>query len=275
MIKPIIRRTVMEAKERWTNIHVGTSGYSYDDWRNVFYPAKLPKSEMLEFYTRHFKTVEINATYYAIPATATFERLSEKSPVDFEFIIKTHQETTHRRKENVAALAQLSAAVYPLVKTGKLKGFLAQFPYSFRNTEANRKYLIETRKLIDEHALFVEFRHASWNHPAVSNFLSANEIGYVNVDEPSIEGLLPAQSLVTNNVGYIRFHGRNQKTWWDGKGSQRYDYSYPESELQEWLIHISGILKKAYKAYIFFNNHPGGKAVKNARQMIELLKRSG
>jgi len=256
----------------YDRIRVGTSGYSYDDWREVFYPAKLQKTLMLEYYSRFFNSVEINASYYTIPPAAVFERFAEKTPPDFEFIVKTHQETTHRRKENAGALAKLLVAVNPLAVSGKFKGFLAQFPYAFKNNESNRKYIRETKKLIGNCPLFVEFRHDSWNREPVARFLSDNDIGYVNVDEPPLKGLLPVQELVTNNLGYIRFHGQNEKDWWDGKGSARYDYSYQESELEGWLIHISSILKKAFKTYIFFNNHPGGKAVKNARQMIELIK---
>jgi uncharacterized protein YecE (DUF72 family) len=253
-------------------IRIGTSGYSYDDWREVFYPAGLPKGAMLEYYTRFFNTVEINATYYKIPSMETFRRFDEKTPEDFHFIIKTHQETTHRRVENAASLALLTEAAKPLAASGKLKGYLAQFPNSFKNTEAGRKYVRETRKLLGDHPLFVEFRHASWNKEPVARFLAENDIGYVNVDEPPLRGLLPPQEFVTNNLGYVRFHGRNEKDWWEGKGSARYDYSYGETELEGWLIRISSILGKAFKAYIFFNNHPGGKAVKNARQMIELIK---
>jgi len=254
-------------------ILIGTSGYSYDDWRGAFYPVDLRKPLMLEYYSRFFSIVEINATYYAIPSSATFERLAQKTPDNFEFMVKTHQETTHRRRENAEALAKITTAVRPLAEAGKLKGFLAQFPYAFKNNEINRKYLCETRLLLGHIPLFTEFRHASWSIEPVEKFLADNNIGYVNVDEPVLKGLLPPQGIVTNRIGYVRFHGRNGQKWWDGKGSERYDYLYNESELEAWLVNISGILKKAFRAYIFFNNHPGGKAVKNAMQMIELLKK--
>lgn len=260
-------------QDKLTNIRIGTSGFSYEDWRGVFYPNQLPKSAMLEYYTRFFTTVEINATYYTIPPAASFHRLAENTPENFEFIVKVHQETTHRRIEHITALNRLHEAVHPLLISGKLKGFLAQFPYAFKNNETNRNYLHETKTLLGEHPLFVEFRHDSWDREPIAKFLADNNIGYVNVDEPPLKGLLPAQEIVTNNLGYVRFHGRNKKDWWEGKGSARYNYTYQESELEPWLIHISGILKKAFKAYIFFNNHPGGNAVKNAQQMIELIKR--
>jgi uncharacterized protein YecE (DUF72 family) len=257
-----------------SEIKIGTSGFSYDDWRGVFYPQEIPSAKMLEFYALHFQAVEINVTYYTIPGLQTFSRLAEKTPADFEFIVKTNQETTHRRKENESALKKLLSSIQPLTETGKFHGFLAQFPYSFKNNEENRRYLNEIKKYIGDQPLFVEFRNYTWINSEVPKFLEENNIGYVNVDQPKLRGLLPAQDLVTNETGYIRFHGRNGKEWWEGKGSARYDYEYNQEELKEWLINISNILRKTYKTYIYFNNHPTGKAVKNAQQMMEILKKA-
>jgi uncharacterized protein YecE (DUF72 family) len=254
------------------DIRIGTAGYSYEDWRGVFYPAGLPANKMLEYYTGYFQVVELNATYYSIPNINIFKRLAEKTPAPFEFMVKVHQETTHRRLENEKVLGQLLEAVKPLLDQKKLSGFLAQFPYSFKNNDENRRYLVQTKKLIGLHPLFVEFRNYTWLSSSLYDFLKGNNIGYVNVDEPPLKGLLPKQDLVTNEIGYIRMHGRNEKDWWEGQGSARYDYEYNEQELKEWLIHVSNILKKAFKTYIFFNNHPTGKAIKNAAQMMEILK---
>ncbi len=253
-------------------IKVGTSGYSYEDWRGSFYPVDLPANKMLEYYIQYFQTVELNSTYYAIPKISTFQRLTEKTPAQFEFIIKVHQETTHRRQENEKVIKQLVEAVKPLSDQNKLHGFLAQFPYSFKNNEESRHYLVQTKSFLGDYPLFVEFRNYTWLSSSLPDFLKENNIGYVNVDEPPLRGLLPKQDLVTNEIGYIRLHGRNEQDWWNGQGSARYDYEYTEQELREWLIHISNILKKTFKTYIFFNNHPTGKAVKNAEQMMAILK---
>ncbi len=253
------------------NIKIGTSGYSYEDWRGVFYPEDIPKYKMLGFYSQYFEAVEINASYYVIPKQDTFRRMTERTPPHFQFIVKVHQETTHRRKENEASLNQLTESLKPMIDSGKFMGLLAQFPYSFKNNEKNRRYLADTRKFCKDLPLFVEFRHAGWNNPQMIQFLRENNIGYVNVDEPQLYGLLPQQSEVSSDAAYIRFHGRNEADWWEGKGNARYDYEYREEELREWLTHISDILKKTYKTYIFFNNHPKGKAIRNARQMMDIL----
>lgn len=254
------------------NYRIGTSGFSYDDWKDVFYPPATSKSEMLSYYAEHFDTVEINVTYYTIPSAASFEKMCSKTHNDFEFIVKVNQETTHRRQDNKNAIEHLLESVKPLQEKGQLGGLLAQFPYAFHNTEYNRRYLLETRELVKDNPLFVEFRNAGWQQDAVREFLKLNDIGYVNVDEPQLKGLITAQNWLTSKKGYIRFHGRNELKWWDGKGSERYEYNYSNDELQSWLIRISDILKKSYKSYIFFNNHPKGNAPKNAQTLSEMIK---
>lgn len=252
-------------------IKIGTSGYSYDDWRIHFYPSQISKNQMLNFYSKYFNTVEINSSYYHIPSSNTFERIVIKTPANFEFIVKVNQETTHRRKENEQAITKLKESLKPMIESGKLKGLLAQFPYSFKNNERSRKYLYQTKKMIGDIPMFVEFRNYTWLNEHLHMFLKENNIGYVNVDEPALKGLLPKQDIVTTDKAYIRFHGRNEKDWWDGQGSTRYDYEYNENELKEWLTNISNILRKTYKTYIFFNNHPNGQAIRNAQQMIDIL----
>ena len=261
-----------KTNNRRSHIYVGTSGYYYEDWRTVFYPSDLPANQMLEFYAQYFSIVEINATYYTIPGFQTFARMAERTPDNFLFIVKTNQETTHRRKENKESLSKLTESIRPLIESNKFEGYLAQFPYSFKNSEKNRKYLVETKKIIGNNSLFVEFRNDTWLKSQLSDFLRSNDIGYVNVDQPDLKGLLPPQDIVTSDSGYLRLHGRNKEDWWQGKGSARYDYEYTEEELKEWLTNISNILRKTYKTYIFFNNHPNGQAIKNAKQMIEILK---
>ncbi len=261
----------MNAKQIHVEIKIGTSGYSYEDWRNHFYPPELPKSKFLAFYSQFFNTVEINSTYYAIPNIQTVQRMVQKSPPGFCFIFKAHQETTHRRQENETVVKQLIEAVQPAVDSGKFHGFLAQFPYSFKNNEANRHYLVETRRLFKDFPLFVEFRNIGWATEPVYNFLREHDIGYVNVDEPQLPGLLPPQAIATTKQAYVRFHGRNAENWWEGKGSARYDYLYNEAELKEWLPNITSLVKKTQRTYVFFNNHPRGQAIKNAQQMLQLL----
>jgi uncharacterized protein YecE (DUF72 family) len=253
-------------------LKIGTSGYSYDDWREVFYPQQIQKGKMLDYYAKHFDTVEINSTYYGIPKPIVCERWAEKTPENFEFIVKTHQETTHKRENNDAAMKDIINAIQPLADAKKFAGFLAQFPYSFKNTPGNRDYLKSTKELAGDYQLFVEFRNWTWNRAEIFEFLKENDIAYVNVDQPRLKGLLPPQGMATTNSAYLRFHGRNAKNWWEGTNVTRYDYLYNKEELNEWKIRISHLIKVSSKTYIFFNNHPHGQAVLNANMLRQMLE---
>lgn len=251
---------------------IGTSGYSYKDWEGIFYPPGLPQGQKLNFYASQFSVVEINSTYYRIPHAAVFANMERKVPGNFEFIVKTHQATTHVRKDNKSSMKALLDSLSPIIEANKFRGFLAQFPYSFKNTPTNRDYLLETKELSRDHPLFIEFRNWSWNRPEVIDFLRQNKIGYVNVDEPALKGLLPPQNIATTDMAYVRFHGRNQKDWWSGTNETRYDYLYNDAELREWVDRLILLIKKNTKTYIFFNNHPKGKAIQNASTLIKLLE---
>lgn len=154
-----------------------------------------------------------------------------------------------------------------------MKGFLAQFPYTFKAKPENLDHIIRTRRACRGFPLFVEFRNGGWLTEETYQALRDNDIGYVDVDEPSLQDLIPPQALVTNGTGYIRFHGRNEKTWWDPEEGDRYDYLYSEDELKEWLLLVKEVAEKASSdTYLFFNNCHMGQAVKNARMMRDLIK---
>jgi len=255
-----------------TMIKIGTSGYSFKDWLGTFYPSDLQPGKMLDYYQNYFSTVEINSTYYRLPHPKVFYNIAQKVPPNFDFMVKTHQTVTHKRKEIQQSMADLFLAVDPLIQENKMKGFLAQFPYSFKLSETNLKYLGELKNYSRAFPLYVEFRHSSWVKDEVFAFLRENRIGYVDVDEPPLKDLLPPQGLVTNGVSYIRFHGRNRKTWYDPESGDRYDYEYTLDELKEWLPLVEETAAAASDTYLFFNNCHMGQAVKNAKMMRDLLK---
>ncbi|MFQ6675531.1 MAG: DUF72 domain-containing protein [Fidelibacterota bacterium] len=252
-------------------IRVGTSGYSFQDWKGPFYPPGLSDGEMLPFYARHFSCVEINSTYYRIPHFRVFEHLVKKTPDDFEFMVKVHAQVTHARKDPHSSITALVQAAEPLMDSGKFTGFLAQFPYSFKNRAESRKYLADVAELAGQWPLYVEFRHKSWDTPPLYDFLKRQNVGYVNVDEPELPNLLPRQCLATTDVAYVRFHGRNRHTWWNGDRGERYDYHYSKPELEPWKRDIAGILDRVMKIYLFFNNCYHGQAAQNALEMKALL----
>ncbi len=260
---------------RRAKILIGTSGYSFEDWKGVYYPMDIPKGKMLDYYAKEFKTVEINSTYYRIPNQAVFYHLNRKTPPDFEFISKVHQDVTHKRQGVEESMGNLHEVLKPLKAAGKMKGFLAQFPWGFKYSPQNLDYLQKIKDLSGTFPLFVEFRNRSWVRDTVYQFLKDRQIGYCNVDEPGLTSLIPPQDIATTSIGYVRFHGRNAKNWWGKSGGDRYDYDYSPEELSEWLGRIRSLAQKTQKTYLFFNNCHMGHAVVNARQMEELLRQQG
>ena len=250
---------------------LGTSGFSFADWVGTFYPAGTKRQGMLELYAEHFRAVEVNATYYRIPPPATMASLAARTPPDFEFLVKAHQSMTHEQAVPDTFEA-FRACVAPLAANGKLRGVLFQFPWKFRPTLGARKRLdLLGAELAPLGKLFVEFRHASWLNERVFRYLDERGIGYCSVDEPALDGLVPPLARLTGDVGYVRFHGRNTKTWWGGVGD-RYDYDYSPGELKEWVAKIRELAEKASKVYVFFNNCHAGQAARNALLMRDMLQ---
>lgn len=250
---------------------IGTSGYSFADWVGPFYPPGIEKGKMLDYYSDHFDCVEINSTYYRIPHSKVFYYMSQKTQDDFEFIVKTHRDFTHTRDESQNSASKLLEAVKPVEEAGKLKGLLAQFPWSFKLNRSNLEYLKRHLNDYGEIPLFVEFRHSSWVRPELFELLKKEGVGYCNVDEPQLNGMLEPDNKATTRTGYVRFHGRNASKWWGG-GSERYDHNYNENELREWLDHLKKLKDKTDTIYLFFNNCHQGQAVKNAKLLKQLLQ---
>jgi len=252
-------------------IVIGTSGYSFDDWQTVFYPPDLPKGKRLDFYKEHFNAVEINSTYYRIPHPAVFYNIAKKVGDKFEFIIKTHRSFTHDRKDLEEKTEEYNQSIKPVVESGKFRGYLAQFPFSFKYSVPNMEYILKGIEYFREGPLFVEFRHISWDRPEVTQALKDNEIAICSVDEPDLTGLYPSRAEATTNIGYVRFHGRNTDNWWGGRGD-RYDYLYSKEELLSWKKKIDKLKSRTDKLYLFFNNCHLGQAVRNAKMMMEMMQ---
>ena len=252
-------------------IRVGTSGYSFADWIGPFYPARTPRSKMLDQYVRHFDVVEINSSYYRIPTASMFERMEQKTPDGFEFIVKLFRGMTHEIEDSPQMYSEFVDSVAPLKEAGKFGGFLAQCPWKFRNGAAGRAHLVTLRERIGEDPLFVEFRHDSWIEDDTFTFLGDLGVGYCSVDEPQLKGLVPPVAVATTDRAYVRLHGRNARNWWGKGGGDRYDYDYGKDELSEWAGKMLDLESKVKKVYAFFNNCHAGHAARNAELMIEML----
>jgi len=250
---------------------IGTSGYSFQDWKGTFYPEKIQNRDMLAFYAQHFRVAEINATYYRVPPPRTFEAMLKKVTPGFEFVVKTHQDMTHSRKATDDDYRIYRECISPLLDAGQLSGLLSQFPWSFKYSQSNVDYIKAMRDRLPQVPLVVEFRHDSWLRDETYAFLRAEKIIYSCVDEPRLNGLLPPQDVTTSNkIGYVRLHGRNAKHWWQG-GALRYDYSYSNEELNDWAERLKNMSKNARKIFVLFNNCHLGQAAKNALTLALMM----
>ena len=253
-------------------ILIGTSGYSFPDWVGPFYPPGTRSKDFLTFYAQHFGTVEVNSTYYGIPKPEVLERMADKTPDHFRFVVKLNQAMTHEHSLDPATLRSFLGAIEPLKRAGKYDGLLAQFPWAFQRTDENRRFLLSLRQQLVEEPLFVEFRHDSWLVPELQGSLREHRIGFCAVDEPRLRNLMPPVALVTSDDAYVRFHGRNARNWWGRGSGDRYDYDYRREELEEWVGKIRELADRARRVYLFFNNCHAGQAARSAKLMQELLR---
>jgi len=253
-------------------LYLGTSGFSYDDWVSVFYPAGMPKREWLGYYSREFRTCEINSTYYVIPSASSLKAMSDKTADGFLFSIKANQEMTHQRENNTSVFAAFRSALEPLKSSGKLGCVLAQFPYSFGFNRLNWVYLEQFKEQTAGLPLVIEFRNARWLRDDIFAWLKQNNIGFCCVDEPRLPNLMPPVAQITSNIGYVRFHGRNSAKWWQHEQAyERYDYTYTPEELSEWVPRIKTLDSTAEKTFVFANNHWRAQAVSTIRQLRLML----
>jgi uncharacterized protein YecE (DUF72 family) len=252
--------------------YCGTCGFSYKDWIGVYYPAGLPRKNWLSYYASEFNALELNTTYYALPELATIKSLVSKTGDGFLFSVKASREITHERRNGEEASREFIRILQPLVAAGKLGCVLAQFPYSFGFDPANRDYLQRLSDWLQGYPLVIEFRNSDWLNSETHKWMIDRGIGFCCVDEPELPRLMPPVAEVTNETGYIRFHGRNSAKWWEHEQAwERYDYSYNRDELEQWLPKIALISNAARNTFIFANNHWRGQAVDTTRQVRSML----
>lgn len=261
-------------------LKIGTSGFSFRDWKGSVYPEGIKDRDMLPFYERElgFKALEVNFTYYTLPSSKSFIGMSRKTSDGFEFVVKAFKGMTHdiRDKEtkkivdNREIFDKFLYSLLPLAQEGKLGCVLAQFPFSFFPNRENFDYLRSFRERLGEIPLVIEFRNTYWLKDSTFSFLKDVGMGYCIVDEPKLPKLMPFIPKATSDLGYFRFHGRNQN-WFNVPTSVRYDYLYSEEELRSFIQPIIEIEHLTAKTFIFFNNCHGGSAARNALELLRMM----
>ena len=249
---------------------IGTGGFSNEDWVGLFYPHALKKTQWLEFYAENFSTVEINSTFYAVPAQKQMANMVTRTQGKLMFCAKLHKSFTHDLTASPQSASEFCFTMQPMLEAGKLGALLAQFPFGFKNTLESRLYLEQLAKWFTGFPLAIEFRHASWDKHAVYQFLADLGLQPVSLDLPSLPGL-PASVLRYDKMVYLRLHGRNSANWFDGKdAAERHDYLYSAAELEPWVDALKKI--RVPQAFVFFENTTRGQGLENARMFRGLLE---
>jgi uncharacterized protein YecE (DUF72 family) len=242
------------------NIFLGTSGWSYGEWEGLFY--QKGEKRKLRAYSRVFKTVEIDSTFYRYPSKGMVMGWLRYSPSDFVFAAKLPKVITHDKKlglkEDVKAdLEAYLELMRPLQLGGKLACLLIQLPPKYNYNPENLKAFFELLNPLFKYA--VEFRNLSWMRNETWSLLKEYGVAYTNVDEP----LLPPEVHLTADFTYFRWHGRGERPW--------FNYLYEKAELDEWVPKVEEAAKNVKKVYGYFNNHFHGYAPENCLYLLEKL----
>lgn len=243
-----------------SNIHLGTSGWSYNEWEGSFYQEG--EKRKLRAYSHVFKIVEIDSTFYRNPSKGTVMGWLKYSPSDFVFTAKLPKLITHDKKLGLkgdvkADLDAFFDLMRPLQLGGKLGCFLIQLP---PKCDCNLENLASFFGLLDPLFRYaVEFRNVSWMKDETWALLKKYDVAYTIVDEP----LLPPEVYLTANFAYFRWHGRGENVW--------FDYRYSTEELDRWVPKVQKTSKRVKKVYGFFNNHYHGYAPENCLYLLERL----
>ncbi|RMD94975.1 MAG: DUF72 domain-containing protein [Calditrichaeota bacterium] len=267
-IKPMLGRE---------NLYIGPAGWSYPDWRGIFYPGKAPRNfDELAYIAQYFDLVEINSSYYhpqSPEASKNWITRVQANP-RFRFTAKLWQKFVLERSSYTSEdVKMVKRGLDVLMEHDRFGALLLQFPQSFHNTLDNRSWLFRIINEFRMYPLVVELRHQSWNFKETLNFLKDYQVGFANIDQPVIGKGLGFTTHITSSIAYFRFHGRNKQMWFNENASrdQRYDYTYSQQELREFLQPVQLALKQTTAVYVVFNNHFRGQAPKNALEFAYLL----
>jgi uncharacterized protein YecE (DUF72 family) len=296
-----------------SSIRIGTASWTDPTMTapGVFYPPDAGTAEdRLVFYANQFPIVEVDATYYALPARRTAELWLERTPPDFTFDVKAHAlmtgqpsevkrlpkdlrealpaELLERKRVYARDLpseieeeiwARFVDALEPLRSSGKLGAIFLQYPRWFFPTSESRDEVLRARDRIGDLPFAVELRHASWfndrNRERTVGFFTDHAIPYVMVDAPpGTKSSVPPVTLVSSSkLAVVRFHGRRTETW-ERSGIpvvERFRYLYEPEELGEWVPRIREAAARAPEVHVLMNNCYANYGTTNAREIADLL----
>jgi uncharacterized protein YecE (DUF72 family) len=234
--------------------HIGCSGFSYKHWKGKFYPEGLAQKKWFAFYCEHFKTLELNVTFYRFPQLKTLQNWYNTSPVDFRFSVKAPQGITHYKL--FLNSTELITEFYDVVNNGlqeKLGPILFQLPPRFSYSEEHLERIISNLNPAFKNV--VELRHNTWWRDDVYEAFAKHNITFVGQSHPA----LPDAIIQNSPVVYYRFHGV----------PDLYKSAYADAALQKTADMINSN-QQTKEAWLYFNNDIDVAAIENAKTMINL-----
>jgi uncharacterized protein YecE (DUF72 family) len=282
----------------WTDRTLIASGW---------YPPQADTPEKrLRYYARQFPLVEVDATYYALPAEQTALAWAARTPNAFTFNVKAFSLLT-QHPTPVAALPKdlrpaaekagkdriylndvdpavagqvwerFLGALNPLRAERKLGAILLQFPPWFPIGKARKDYIVACAERAAPDRVCIEFRNRTWmtpgNQDETLGFLAGHRLPYVGVDMPQghRDSIPPVLAATAPDLAVIRMHGHSDK--WDSRDiHERFGYRYTETELNEWAPRVAALAGDAENTHVLFNNCYRNYAQANAQRLAELLR---
>jgi uncharacterized protein YecE (DUF72 family) len=292
---------------------LGTASWADKSLLNskLFYPKEANTAEArLRYYATHFPLVEVDSSYYALPAPQVAELWAQRTPAAFVFDLKAFRLfTQHQTPPQVLpqdirdALGPVSAkknvyyadfppelrdemwrrfklALEPLRLAGKLGAVLFQFPPWFYYRRSNLAYITHCAQVLEGYQLALEFRNRTWfddeHQGEVLAFEREHGLTHVVVDEPQgfTSSIPEVWEVTSSKLAIFRLHGRNAATW-EQKGlassSERFDYEYQEYELQEFIAPARRLAQQAQRVHVVFNNNLRDQGIRGAKLFSGLL----
>jgi uncharacterized protein YecE (DUF72 family) len=286
-------------------ILVGTSSWADPGFVEDWYPKGMAARDRLAWYAERFEYVEVNSSFYAIPAQKTVARWAEITPKDFTFDVKLHRLLSRHSAGLDSLLPELRSsaktdergrviltpelqdllvdatleAIQPLSEAGKLGPFLLQLSPAFSPRRHELTELEPLAERLREPGLAIELRNRNWVEDdrleQTLDWYEKHAVTFVCVDSPPGDNfqILPSIDAVTRrDVAYLRMHGRNTEGYVKGKSvAERFGWVYSEEELEELARRAKGLAEDADQVHVAFNNNRSSDAPDSARRFRELI----
>jgi uncharacterized protein YecE (DUF72 family) len=286
-------------------IRIGTSSWTDPEFVRDWYPPKLPAAARLGWYAEHFDYVEVNSTFYAIPARKVVQRWDSETPDDFLFDIKLHgllsrhavkivslpPDLRHFARSNPSGnlivtpelerlvTERILHEVEPLSEAGKLGVFLLQLSPAFSPRKHQLDELDHLASLFRDWRLAIELRNRNWltdaHRKTTLHFFRSRRLGLVLVDAPQSEHftVMQTENQITNpKLAYLRLHGRNARAYISGRSvAERFNYDYSDQEVDEVADRVRVLAGETDDVHVAFNNNHSLYAPKAALRLKTVL----